>query len=146
MRVHIHCLAHPLVESVNGAGRCRVRGPGPTIASVVGDVDARVIADFVKGLDKALREARRTVIVDFSHAGFVSIAGVQALAEAQLHADLRGLAMLLVPDESSRRVLQVVDADQHFRCFPSVRAAVEARRAELSAHVDLDYVLVRSRQ
>ncbi|MFF0818601.1 STAS domain-containing protein [Rhodococcus sp. NPDC003318] len=142
----IHCLARPVVEPVDSPGRCRVRGPGPTIASVVGDVDARVIADFAKGLDKALGESNRTVIVDLSLAEFISISGMQVLAETQRHADLHGLAMLLVPGgPGARRVLEIIDADHHFRCFPNVRAAVEARRSELSAHVDLDYVLARSK-
>lgn len=147
MRVHIHCLSHPLVESVHGAGRCRVRGPGPTIASVVGDVDARGISILREGLSEAIRGANRTVIVDLSQADFVSISGMQALVEAQVCAELRGLAMLLVPDgRSSRRVLEVTNAEDRFRCFPSVRAAVAARRTELAAHVDLDHVLVRSRR
>lgn len=146
MRIHIHRLPHPLVESVDGVWRCRVRGPGPTIASVVGDVDGRVITDFAEGLKEAISGANRTVIVDLSRADFVSISGMQILVDAQVYADRRGVAMLLVPGGScSRRVLEVVDGDYHFRCFPNVRAAVEARGSELAAHVDIDYTMPQSR-
>lgn len=146
MRIHIHCLSHPLVESIDGAGRCRVQGPGPTIASVVGDVDSRVIARFTQGLNEAIDGANRTVIVDLSRADFVSILGAQALVEAQVRADRCGLAMLLVPGWSSlRRVLEIMDAEYRFRCFPNLRAAVEDRRSELAAHVSVEYTLPPSR-
>ncbi|MGW6693878.1 STAS domain-containing protein [Rhodococcus sp. NPDC054953] len=142
MRVHVHCLEHPLVESVNGPGRCRIQGPGPTVMALTGDLDAPAIPEFEISVDSAIDEAGRTLIIDLTRVGFVSISGVQALVAAQHHADRGGVALLLATDSwSTHRAMEAGGMAGWFRCFPTVRQAVENRRAELSAHVDLDVVV-----
>lgn len=137
MRVHIHCLHQPLVESALPRD-CRIGGPGPTVAVVTGDVDVTVLPDFTLRLDRAINEAYRTLLVDLSHVGFLSISGVQALVEAQQRADRRSLAMLIASEGPSRRALVVTGASGVLRCNRTVRDALEARQAELSVHTDLD--------
>lgn len=137
MRVHIHCLHQPLVESALSRHR-RVGGPGPAVAVVTGDVDATVLPDFTFSLDRAINEAYRPLLVDLSHVDFLSISGVQALAEAQHRAHRRNLSMLVASEGPSRRALAVTGADRVLRCYRTVRDALAARQAELSAHTDLD--------
>lgn len=144
MRVHIHCLGQPLVESVNGPGRCRVKGPGATVVALTGDLDAPAVPEFETGVDAAMAGAVRTLILDLSHVGFVAISGVQAVLAVQDRADCKGVALLVVADGwESHPAVKAAGMANRLRCFPSLREAVEARRAELVAHVDLDYVIGR---
>lgn len=144
MHIHLHRLEHPLAESSRTPGRSRVGGvSGPTVAAVTGDLDAATAPEFLRRIDRATRGTVRTLIVDLSRMGFVGIAGVQALADAQDRASCRGVAMLLVPGGGTAvRALEVTGLAHRFHCFPSVRAAVEARRSALAAHLDLEEVVV----
>lgn len=138
MRIHIHCLPHPLLESVDGVWRCRVRGPGPTIASVVGEVDGRVITDFAEGLKEAISGANRTVIVDLSRADFVSISGMQVLVDAQVYADRRGWRCCSFPvghvrDVSWRSWMRTTTSDISRMCVRQLRPVVPSwRRTSIS--------------
>ncbi|GAA4485328.1 hypothetical protein GCM10023094_39950 [Rhodococcus olei] len=135
VRIHIHCLDQPLIESSSTSAR------GPTVVAVTGDLDTPAVPDFLEGIDRAVSEAARTLIVDLSRVDFVSISAVQALAEAQDRATCMGLAMLLVPaGPVCVRALWATGMANHFDCFRSVRSAVTARRAELAAHTHLGEV------
>ncbi|WP_345351476.1 STAS domain-containing protein [Rhodococcus olei] len=113
----------------------------PTVAAPVGDLDAPAVPDFLKGIDRAIGRALRTLIVDLSGVGFLSISGVQALVDVRDRATCTGLAMLLVTDApTSGHTLRATGMTPHFDCFPSVRAAAEARRGELAAHFHLESV------
>ncbi|GAA4479060.1 hypothetical protein GCM10023094_23610 [Rhodococcus olei] len=117
----------------------------PTVAAVLGALDAPAVPDFLKAIDRAISLAVRTLIVDLSRVDFVGISGVLALADAQDRATCNGLAMLLVPDEATAgHTLRATDMADHFHCFPSVQAAAEARRVELAAHDQLEQVRVSS--
>lgn len=138
MRVLTHYLDLPLVEATHRT-RCRGFGPGPLVATVTSDLDLPAIPDFEAAVTAAIDEAPGTLVVDLSRVDFVGVPGIGALIAAQDHADRSGVAMLLVPGHRTlRRVLTVVGLADHFTCYPSVRAAVAARRAELAAHADLD--------
>ncbi|MGW0176336.1 STAS domain-containing protein [Rhodococcus sp. NPDC003322] len=140
MRIHLH-------HSKTATARSRVGGAvGPTIATLSGDLDLPAVPGFVDTINRAIREAERTVIVDLSRVDFVSISGVQALADAQDRANCKGLAMLLVHDGPVlSRPLEVTGMANHFHSFPSVRSAIDARRTELAAHAGLDKVHVKPR-
>ncbi|MFF0813718.1 STAS domain-containing protein [Rhodococcus sp. NPDC003318] len=142
MRIHIHCLDSSLVGPVAFPGVSRGIGPGPTVASVTGDLDIAAIPQFEDGIDSAIDATGRTLVVDLTRVGFVSVSGVQALAAAQLRADHNGVAMLLVARRgTATRALHATGLTSRFQCFPSVRAAVDTRREELAAHIGLDYVI-----
>ncbi|MFF0817161.1 STAS domain-containing protein [Rhodococcus sp. NPDC003318] len=147
MRIHVHCIELSLPEAHQGPGRCRINGPGPTIATITGDLDTPAIGEFTAGIEQAISDAHRTLIVDLTRIDFVSISGIEALADTQHRAECRGLAMLLVPDgPTCTRALKVTGLEHHFRCFDTVRDAVEARRAELAAHTGLDHLRTSSRR
>jgi ABC-type transporter Mla MlaB component len=141
VRIHSHCLDRPLVESARG----HLPRRGPTVLAVTGDIDRLDAADFATDLSLAVADAVRTLVVDLTRIGSVeSAAGqvlVDALLDAQGRADCGGVALLLVPDEATWRHAMNLPGGPttHFRCYATVRDAVEARAAELSAHADLDY-------
>lgn len=141
MRIHSHCLDRPLVESA----RAPLPRRGPTVLAVTGDIDRLDAADFATDLALAVADAVRTLVVDLTHIGSVEPAAGQALVDALLdaqgRADRSGVALLLVPDEATWRHAMNLPGGptSHFRCHATVRDAVEARAAELSAHTDLDY-------
>lgn len=141
MRIHIHCLDQPLVRRAEGPCT-RGNWPGPTVVSVTGDLDLSGIPALTKGVDRAIDDAVRTLIIDLTRVGFVAIAGVQALVDAQLRADANGLAVLLVCGRGPvLRALRVTGLLEQFRWFPSIRDAVDARGSELAAHAGLDIVI-----
>lgn len=147
MRLHIHCLDEPMVEYAAGRGALRSFGPGPTVVSLSGDLDVPAVPLFEGEVGRAIESAVQTLIVDLTHVDFVSIVGAQALATAQFRAERNGLALMLVPHgRTLTRALTVTGLAGDFRCFPSIRAAVQARREELSAHMGLDLVVSRDTQ
>ncbi|EME22124.1 STAS domain-containing protein [Rhodococcus triatomae] len=147
MRIHIHCLDRPLVESGDRRGQSSRRGP--TVLAVTGDIDDVDAKDFATDLALAVHDAVRTLVVDLSRIGTVDASAaatlVDTLLDAQARADRGGVAMLVVPDEATWRQAMHLPGGPttHFRCHPTVRAAVEARRAELASHSDLDYCVER---
>ncbi|EME23075.1 STAS domain-containing protein [Rhodococcus triatomae] len=147
MRIDVHRLDQPLIESGTSPSRRRIAGArGPTVASVSGDLDITVLPAFEQAIERAIRDATgRTLIVDLSRLDFLAICGVQALAEAQDDACRHGLAMLLVPPPPpSHRALTATGMTGHFDTHPSVRAAVDARRTALTAHLDIHETVTRS--
>lgn len=112
---------------------------------VTGDIDHLDAADFATDLGLALGDAVRTLVVDLSRIGTVDASAADALVtvllDAQARAERGGVALLVVPDEATWRQAMHLPGGPttHFRCFPTVRAAVDARRSELASHADLDY-------
>jgi anti-anti-sigma factor len=109
---------------------------------VSGDLDTPAIPRFLKWIDDAISEAVRTLVIDLSRVDFVSISAVQALVDVHDRANCNGMALLLVTDGfAADYVLKVTGMADYFTCYPSVRAAVDARRAELISHYNLDMAL-----
>ncbi|MGW4481243.1 STAS domain-containing protein [Rhodococcus triatomae] len=105
---------------------------------MTGEIDSAVLANFTSGLDRAIDEAVGTLLVDLSQVDFMSVSGARALVDAHRRAEQCGVAMLIASEGPSSRTLAVTGIDCVLRCYPTVRDALEARRTELSAHVDLD--------
>lgn len=128
--------------AVGRLGARRACGPAATIVAISGDVDEPAAADFADAIDAGIDLAVQTLVVDMSGVGFLGIAGAQTLAVAAMHANCNGVEMLLVPGgRAVTRPLTVTGVLDRFRCFPSVRVAVEEREAELAAHTGLDVVV-----
>lgn len=138
MGVHIQRIGRPLIDTTTLSGRHVGGESGPTVAAVSGDLDAVALPTFRRRIDQAINSAAaHTVIVDLSRVGFVSISAVLALADAQDRACRSGVALLLV-SPARPRVLNATGLAAGFNSYSSVRAAIEARRAELAAHLDLE--------
>lgn len=130
------------------AGRMAARrsnGPGATIVMFSGDVDVTAVEAFGEAIDDGVALAIETLIIEMRGVDFLGIAGARALAAGQVHANCNGLELLLVPGgRTVTRPLAVTGLLDRFRCFPSIRAAVEERESELAAHEGLD-IAVTSR-
>jgi anti-anti-sigma factor len=101
-----------------------------SVATVTGDVDESVRAEFSHTLADAVDDTSNAVVIDLSHVDFLGVSGALALAEVQVRSDLRHRGLLLVPGSPVFRTLTVMGLLESFRCFPSVQEAVTALRTD----------------
>ncbi|WP_258348937.1 STAS domain-containing protein [Saccharopolyspora gregorii] len=109
--------------------RFRVQVSYPDRESIVvepgGEIDAETIDHLEEVLWPRLSAQVRTIVVDLSGVGFLSVAGMQLLKQAHLDARSRGVELRLVTAHREvTHALEVAGLDTAMRCFPTTAQAL----------------------
>ncbi|MEU6132282.1 STAS domain-containing protein [Saccharopolyspora sp. NPDC047091] len=113
----------------SGSPRFRVRVSHPDDESIVvepaGEIDDETVEHLGEVLWPRLSAQVRIIVANLGDVGFLSVAGLDLLRRAHLHARARGVELRLV---STRRevthALEVAGLDTAMRCYPTVAQAL----------------------
>lgn len=94
------------------------------IVTVHGEIDMASAPHLQSALEKVLRDAPPTVVVDMSNVGFLGSAGLSVLLAASEATGSGGLRV--VPSVAARRPIEVTALDRLLTMFDTVDAALAA--------------------
>jgi anti-anti-sigma regulatory factor len=79
-----------------------------TSLTLIGDIDARAQAELERALEVATDARSRLLLVDVSHADFVSTAAMLALVSAARHV---GRVLIYRPNNATQRIFSLIDPE-----------------------------------
>ena len=121
--------SEPAASDGPSAGQLRARVSRPhrdaLVVTVEGEVDAATVGQLHEVLWPRLSAAVATVVVQLTEVGFLGVAGLALLHQAQLRAQAQGLALGLVPgDGEAARAVHMCELDQQLPCFATTEQAL----------------------
>ena len=99
------------------------------VATVRGEIDLSNAGDVLEtGLESAITEGARALLLDLSDVSYIDSAGIRALFELSERLAALGTRLVtVVPDDAPiRRVLELADAPAAISLSPTVDAGLEA--------------------
>lgn len=125
-----------------------VRVGSAAIIVVRGEVDVTSAEETLGAVIRAIGETSYDrILVDLADVTFVDAAGLGAVISARRLANGVGIPLdLVTPSEAVSRLLRLTHADQNFRTYDSLDAAIEESRETLSPALLSDSADPRARQ
>jgi anti-anti-sigma factor len=121
----------PLIADADSLSFAVSQGPGYSVVSVAGEIDAGTEKQFRDALTSALARGTVRIVVDLSAVGFMASAGIGVLMGVRrVLADAGGLLVLAAPHREVAQVLSMTGVGDVVPVTASVADAVALTRSQ----------------